>query len=309
MNLKSLEAFVWAARLGSFSRAAEQQNSTLATFSARISSLENELGVSLFDRLGRGVQLSLKGREALPYAESVLMAASRFEARIKDSAAYQGHVKLGLIDTAASAILPQLLKTLNRQYPNVDFDLVSGTSASLADDLRRGVLDLAILIADVAIEGARERALFGMPLRWVASPHLVGDRTHLSVEEFAGFPILSFAAGSAPHRHLLELLVGTRKRQSIYCGTSMSTMIRLAEDGFGITALPLVLLQSQLSSGRLQVLDIGQDLPGLKVKISYMESTGTPLLEAIAESALAVARSFRETYSPELIDSATGDAQ
>ena len=301
MNLKAIEAFVWAARLGSFSRAAERQNSTLPTFSARIASLETELGVTLFDRMGRGVQLSLKGREALPYAETVLLAATRFEARIKDSAAYQGHVKLGLIDTAASAILPQLLKTLNVKFPNVDFDLISGTSASLGEALRHGEIDLAILLRDVEIEGARNLPLIRMPLRWVASERLVGDRRTLSVDDLAGFPILSFAAGSLPHRNLLDMLAGATKRQSIYCGTSMVTMLRLVEDGFGVTAMPIVLLRDQLDAGRLRLIDVGQQLPDLRIKISYMNNTQNPMFEAICQSALDVAKEYCATLPPSLV--------
>jgi len=292
MNLKSIESFVWAARLGSFSRAAERLNTTLATFSARIASLEEELGVQLFERKGRGIQLSLKGREVLMYAETVVMAVDKFELRAKEQAAYQGHVKLGLIDTAASAILPQLLRTLNQRYPNVDFDLISGTSDKLMDALGHGELDLAVVIRQVFAKGIRSFRLFRMPLKWVASPTLVGDRIALSIQELAEYPILSFSPGSLPHRQVLELLLPAKARQSIYCGSSMSTMMRLVEDGFAIAALPAVLLQSKINTGSLVSLNIKPKLPDLDVKIAYMDNQRSSLIAAIAETAQNVALEF-----------------
>ncbi|MFZ1813520.1 MAG: LysR family transcriptional regulator [Rhizobiaceae bacterium] len=292
MNLKSIEAFVWAARLSSFSRAAERLNTTLATLSARISALEDELGTSLFDRVGRGVQLSAKGREVLMYAETVVMAADKFALRAKERAAYQGHLKLGLIDTAASVILPQLLRTLNRQYPNVDFDLISGTSERLMEALSHGELDIAVVIRQVFAKGIRSHRLFRMPLSWVASPELTGGQTKLTIEALASYPILSYSSGSLPHRQLLELLLPVSSRQSIYCGTSMATMLRLVEDAFAIAALPVVLLQDQISSGRLLLLEIEPNLPDLDVKIAFMDSERGPLIAAIADTARKVALDF-----------------
>ena len=77
MNIRQLETFYWIAQLGTFSAAAERLHTSQANVSARIRELEEELGLALFDRIGRQVQLTVKARELLGYAERVVNEAAR----------------------------------------------------------------------------------------------------------------------------------------------------------------------------------------------------------------------------------------
>ncbi|MDK3019206.1 LysR family transcriptional regulator [Pseudodonghicola flavimaris] len=283
--MRAIETFVWAARLGSFQRAAEKMHSTLTTVSARIGSLERELGVELFLRRPRGVELTAKGREALPYAEAVTIAGATFASRIGASTQMQGHVRLGIIDMIAAAMLPQLLANLRDMFPNLDVDLRSGTSSELADMLANGELDLALIMRDVTITGMRELPLLRMKLHWIAPASLIGERSFLSAQELANLPILSFSPDTTLHRQVLGHLAGTRARRGIYSGTSMTAALKLLETGFGLAALPPSLVAEPLASGRLKLIASDMALPPLESKIAWMDGPNAPFLERIAEVA------------------------
>jgi DNA-binding transcriptional LysR family regulator len=93
MNLKQLEAFYWIARLGSFHAAARHLKMRQPSVSARVRELERHLGIALFDRSGRSVRLTTKGRELLSYADQMLQLAGEVEQRVGSRAAPTGRVR------------------------------------------------------------------------------------------------------------------------------------------------------------------------------------------------------------------------
>src|SRR5919204_3305683 len=98
MNIRQLETFFWIARLGTFSAAAERLYTSQANVSARIRELEDELDVLLFDRIGRQVQLTVKGRELLAYAEKVVAEAAQLRLAAGKPDMVQGVVKIGMAE-------------------------------------------------------------------------------------------------------------------------------------------------------------------------------------------------------------------
>lgn len=82
MNLKFLETFLWAARLNSFNLAAKKLHASPAAVSARIAALEEELGVKLFDRKDKSIELTNQGSTALAEADRILRIVSDFKERL-----------------------------------------------------------------------------------------------------------------------------------------------------------------------------------------------------------------------------------
>src|SRR6185295_594205 len=110
LNLRFLETFVWVARLRSFSLAAEKLCTTQAAVSNRISTLERDLGVRLFERDLRNVSLTPHGLRALPQAEAIVRMVGEFERAIGDTNSLRGTVMIGAIDSIFYAWLPRLIE-------------------------------------------------------------------------------------------------------------------------------------------------------------------------------------------------------
>ncbi|GAB3761608.1 LysR family transcriptional regulator [Ramlibacter monticola] len=299
MNLRFIETFVLAAKLGSFSRTAERMHTTLAAVSSRMQTLEEDLGFPLFERSGRRIRLSPKGREILPAAERLLSAAADFSSRVVSPDRLEGRVRLGVIDTVAATLLPQFLSEVERRYPLVEIDLHSDTSLQIAERMASGDLDMGFLLRGLTIAGARTVPLFTLAMRWVANPALVQANPPTGPAELARYPVLCYPVGSSPYEFTRALFAPYGGPRRLYACNSMTMTMRLVVAGVGVSALPTALLVDELASGQLRLLDVEEPFPPLQMQLAYFEADGQPLHAALAETAVDVTREYWSTVAPE----------
>lgn len=148
METRQLECFVAVAEELSFTRAARRLYAVQSTVSATIQALEGELGVKLFDRSTRRVELSPAGKVFLPEAKAALEALGRAREVVADaSAGLRGSLRVGTLTSVGDLDLPDLLGAFHRRYPLVDLHVTVSITGStgLAEDLRQGRLDVALL--------------------------------------------------------------------------------------------------------------------------------------------------------------------
>ncbi|MFC3450154.1 LysR family transcriptional regulator [Amycolatopsis speibonae] len=191
METRQLECFVAVAEELSFTRAARRLFAVQSTVSATIQALEGELGVKLFDRSTRRVALSPAGLVFLPEAKSALEAVDRAREVVADaSAGLRGSLRVGTLTSVGDLDLPDLLGAFHRRYPLVELHVTVSITGStgLAEDLRQGRLDVALL-------GLPESDLAGLDTKLVGSVpfvallpdgHRLGDRRSLSLPDLAG---------------------------------------------------------------------------------------------------------------------------
>ncbi|GAA3437523.1 LysR family transcriptional regulator [Kutzneria kofuensis] len=155
-----LRVFVEVARLGSFTAAGNRLGYTQSAISRQISALEDEAGTPLFDRLPRGVRPTEPGRRLLLHAEAVLdrlEAARRELADLRELAT--GRLRVGAFATADASLVPKAIAAFRAAYPAVTVTLTEGYTPGLADRLRDGELDVAILSGDGPFDGLDLRKL------------------------------------------------------------------------------------------------------------------------------------------------------
>jgi DNA-binding transcriptional LysR family regulator len=138
LEIAQLEAFVYAADLGSFSKAAEQLSVAQPSLSNRIQALEREVGQLMFERLGRGVKLTDAGRVFLPYARKVLGTLD--EGRHVLDGTRRGTAGQLLIATAPAVgtyVLPKILSAFHSRHPGIEIMARTGHS----DDVARLIVE------------------------------------------------------------------------------------------------------------------------------------------------------------------------
>ncbi|HYF90975.1 MAG TPA: LysR family transcriptional regulator [Symbiobacteriaceae bacterium] len=129
MDIQELEAFWWIAKTGSFNRAAEKLYLTQPSVTARIQTLEKELGQPLFERKPRGVRLTDAGRVLLPHAERVLMDIRKARQAVSDlGSATGGTLMVGSALTTSTYTLPEILSKFKLAYPGVEVAMRTGRS-------------------------------------------------------------------------------------------------------------------------------------------------------------------------------------
>jgi DNA-binding transcriptional LysR family regulator len=293
MNLKFLETFLWVARLKSFSAAADKLNITQAGVSARIASLEQDLGVRLLDREGRNVQITPHGIKAQERAQEIVTLVQAFVSEVSSPVSHRGKLKLGVIDTISHSWLVDLIDMARLRYPNVRFELYADTSLAINDLLARNELDVGLLMGPVIGQNVSNVELCRYLCSWVASPGFDICGHPAGLAEVAKNPIISFPAASKPHDWLMQLLRHAGAEEPlIYTSNSLATITRMVRDGIGIAALPTVLVEEEVAAGTLKILEVAPAFPPLLVHASYVDEGHSILPPSIAAMAVDVASNY-----------------
>ncbi len=270
MNLKFLETFVWVARLKSFRLTADKLFTTQASISSRIAVLEGELGVKLFLRDSRGVSLTPEGLKVLDYAEQMLDTMAALKQSIETRSSKVGRVRIGVMDTVIHTWLSPLVAQMTDLYPRVEIELVADTALNLCDQLQKGFLDLVLQTDLIRHESVRSLELASHPLGWIVASNSIYNRDYADLAELAQERIITYSKNSRPHQDIVALMQANGvMAPRLNCVNSVSAITRLLRDGFGVGAVPPVLVAEELARGELILLDIEQRPANLPVVVSW----------------------------------------
>lgn len=145
MSIRHLKTFVTIADRGSFIEAAEAVFVTQAAVSMQMKALEEELGISLFDRTKRPPMLNEAGLSLVPKARGIVRNYEQFMETSLTAEKLSGHLSVGAVPTALTGVLPTALASLRRSLPQLHISVSTGPSSSLVTQVERGALDAAII--------------------------------------------------------------------------------------------------------------------------------------------------------------------
>ncbi len=205
MDIRQLEIFVKVAALGSFSRAAEALFLTQPTVSEHIRTLEEELGVRLLDRLGRGAAPTKAGQLLLGYAQRILelhrgarQALDQFQGRMS------GELVVGGSTIPGEYVLPALIGRFKEKYPDVAISLLIGDTQRVLDWVLEGRVEAGVVGAQIAHRVLEYRELMPDELVVVVpAGHPWRGKKTASLEEVRQEPLIVRERGSGS-RHALE---------------------------------------------------------------------------------------------------------
>lgn len=167
LDLTSLRSFVAVADTGGVTRAAGFLNLTQSAVSMQLKRLEDSLGLSLFDRSGRGLTLTAAGEQLLGYARRLLDLNDETLARLTHQD-FEGEIVLGVPHDIVYPAIPRVLNRFNADYPRMKVQLVSSYTRRLKDMFARGACDLILTTEDGCDTGGETVAVQG--LIWIGAP-------------------------------------------------------------------------------------------------------------------------------------------
>lgn len=286
MELRQIETFYWIATLGSFSAAANRLHTTQPAISNRISTLEQELGVALFDRSVRQIQLTAEGMRVLDYATRILALAGDLRKAAAGGLGVRGTVRLGVVSTIAHAWLPRLIKQVHEQYPAIDVDFSVETTARLRERLSRREVDITITSGEVIQPGIENRCICAYSLEWIASSEMHFRTSPVRLSEIAEHRVITYPRKSLPYNIISDLFERHNVRPRRLLGSnSVPAMVQLAVNGVGVCAIPSILVAPHLVSGDLQILRTEAPLPALDFFVSYWVDPRNEIWPRIADAA------------------------
>ena len=198
LDIHQLEIFAKVAELKNFSKAAQEMYLTQPTISQHVSSLENYLGIKLFDRMGKEVALTRAGEILYRYAKQI--TALRGEAqqaldhfRGKKS----GHLTLGASTIPGEYILPSLLGKFKREYPSISVTLRIGDTEEIIDELLTSKIELGIIGAKISHARLHYTSFVEDELIVVVPRgHRWWKKTSIGIQELCDEPFIMREAGS-----------------------------------------------------------------------------------------------------------------
>ncbi|MDB9958749.1 LysR family transcriptional regulator, partial [Oceanospirillaceae bacterium] len=253
--------------------------------SARIATLEEELGVKLFKRDQSGTKLTARGRQLLPFAERLVAISSEMKAQLQDDAPQQGVFRIGIADTVAHLWLRDLLKVWREQHPLIQFELTIDLSLSLYKQLEEHQLDLALMVYTGQAVSVNTQPLSSLPQVWVGSPHFAKNSRSMDINALSRCPILSFPAATGPGKHLQELFSQVAEKPKFHTSNSVSGLLAMAEQGAGIALLPQPIVEDALNNERLIAFNVDPAPPKLKFCCGWRQDEDRLLPQLLADSA------------------------
>ncbi len=194
MTLHQLSCFLSAVEHGSFSAAADALHMAQPSLSQQVRGLESELGVELFARVGRGLVLTDAGHAFRPHAERVVTAAEEArEAMVEVREVRAGSVSLGMFGNAPFYLLTELVERFRARHPGVRMRIVGQNSSEVADAVRAGEVEAAVLALPIDDTGLDVHPLMRDEILYVsADPRRT--RGPVPIERFAEVPLIVYDA-------------------------------------------------------------------------------------------------------------------
>ncbi len=259
MDLRNVESFIRVAELGSFTKAASEMNYVQSTVTMQIQQLEKELGVPLFDRIGKKVSLTSAGREFLSYANEIVDIMQKAGTLGKEDKNISGSLRIGVLESLLFSTLVELLPGFKEEYPNVDIEIKMGQSADLLVLLKQNQLDLVYLSAnlsgdpDLKCYDRREENLV-----FLAAPdHILAKKEKLSLPELLEYDFLVTERSGICYRRLQELAARYDRTVSHSLTVdSTITIANLVQKGMGLAFLPEYSVARLLQEGKLVKLNV-----------------------------------------------------
>jgi DNA-binding transcriptional LysR family regulator len=286
MDIRQLTTFQAVARFLSFNRAAEELHYAQSSISSQIQSLEEELGVRLFDRLGRRVLLTEAGGKLLQYAERMLELAEETRSEVMGAKELKGSLTVKVPETLGVHRLPPVIKEFRSRFPKVRMRFTSCSHEGLQKDLRTGITDLAFLLSDSMNAADLSSEVMGIePLMLVSHPgHRLAAQPSVRIGDLKGETILFSTVDCSYRRSLESVLISEKIPCEVLDFNSVAALKPCVMAGVGITILPEVTVEEDISRGLLAPISLADEqLEVATLMIWFRNRWLSPSLNAFME--------------------------
>jgi len=299
MELRHLRYFEAVARHSHVTRAAEELHIAQPALSKQVCQLEQELGVALFDRVGRNVRLTEAGEALIPHVKAVLSQIESARAEMAERVGLRrGRARIGTPPSVGTQLLPHAIAAFNKRYPGIELELHESGIQTLLDLLETGLADMAIVTSPVYDPDLTVVPLFSEELVVVVGPeHPLAQCDNVVLSELKEESWVLLPVNYELRESTLDACqqAGFNPR-IVLDGGEIDTLIRLVSAGVGIALIPrLAIINSYSQVGILSVVD--QKLERSLALVWRGDRVASPAARALREF---LVEHLREDY-PKLI--------
>lgn len=279
MNLRDLKYVLSVAETRHFGRAAKRCCVSQPTLSGQVKKLEEELGVTLFERTKRSVEVTPVGEAILVCIRNIMEQAAAIEqlARSRQDP-LSGALRIGAIPTLSPYLMPLILAPLRDRYPQMRLVLSEELTGVLLGRLARHEIDAALLATPADGHDLDSVELFEEPF-WLAHPldHALYDKDDITLDDIDKSELLLLSEGHCLADQIMDIC---RMRDRMEQGegadlhaASLETLLQLVGAGFGLTLVPALAVRgSWMTDGGIIARQLDQDDAGRRVRLVFRRS-------------------------------------
>lgn len=289
VTLQNLETLCCISKLGSFHAAAQKMNASQPAISARIREMESALGVTLFRRQGRRMELTIQGRELVQTVEPLLRRLDSVVSALDNPEAATGTIRIAAGEIAALSWFPDFIAKLRQVMPKVVYQIEIDLTTSMRQRLEAGKVDVALFAGPATSVDTRSASLGRVRMCWMMAPALKAklEADHSPRELLESQAIWSLSKPSASHTMTIAMLrdwgVGV---ESIGTCNHIMALIAIIVKGAGVALLPEILARGHVAKSELVPLLPDLPMPELEFVIAWNADQEQPIIRKIVEMAL-----------------------
>jgi DNA-binding transcriptional LysR family regulator len=245
---QQLTYFVTVAEYGNLTRAAAALHLAQPSLSTQLKRLERDLGTDLFERVPRGVALTLAGQQLLPLARQALADVEQIRRTANELTSPDGGtLRVGATPSLSSVLLPAALTAFHAQHAQVELKFVEAGSEDLIEQLERDQLDLALVILPVPHRAVETVLLAEEDLVVVVGPgHALADRKRLGIADLRGVPLAIPRAGYTIRTTVFAACRHAGFEPTIACdGGELSGVMAIVARDLGAAVIPSIVATHQ----------------------------------------------------------------
>lgn len=296
MDFKQLNAFLTISKLQSFTKAADMLGYAQSSITTQVKLLESELGVKLFERIGKNVTLTHEGKKLLPYAKQMLKLSSDIKNTVFSKESPSGTLTIGAAESLCVLRLPEILKEYRKLYPDVDVSLKFGSCADFRSFLSDNIIDVAFSLG-VKIDSAEFISEIEVPepMLLLAYPdHPLTNKKEILPKDIKNESLILTDVGCSYRAAFENILNNYHIKPNIALETgSVQAIKQFTMSGLGITLLPKVAVLDEIKSGKLIPLNwAGPNFEIISQVLYHKDKWISPALSEF----LKLSRKFMESY-------------
>ncbi|MBB3112477.1 DNA-binding transcriptional LysR family regulator [Paenibacillus phyllosphaerae] len=283
MNIENMEAFVYVNHYGSFNKAAEVLFLSQPSVTARIQTLERELDCKLFDRQGKQILLTEKGKQFLPYAQQIIQTLQKGRLHLQERGARPQELRIGSTVSVSNYVLPDILPKLRSLFPEMTFKMTTASTDDLVAKLMDREIDIAF-VRKLVHPSVQSFPFYEDPIKlYVYEGHPFAAAGRVSLHEIRHQTLVFFECGSLDWLRLHRVFEYLEHPPHIvFHADNHETAKKLVLRKVGICFLPGLSVKEEVAQGKLIPIEI-EETNGISLQTNLITLTGenAEFIEAI----------------------------
>ncbi len=274
MTITQLQYVLAVAEYKNFTLAAEKCSVTQPTLSMQVQKIEEELKILIFDRSKKPIQLTEIGQKIVNQAKNIVNEAGRMQDIVEQQKGFVGgEFRLGIIPTVMPTLLPMFLSNFIHKYPKVKLIIEELNTDEIITKLHNGHLDAAIASTPLQVESLKEIVLYFEPyIAYLPESHFIAQKSEIEISDLNIDDILLLKDGHCFREGVLNLCKSNANPKNTAFrleSGSFETLIKLADEGLGMTLLPFLHTQNLNEKDRLKLREFKSPKPAREVSLIY----------------------------------------